>query len=118
MERNESILDLLAMHRRMTTQQLCDALFCSPSSLRRDLIHLEKTGSVRRVRGGAIFVAGSGFDYSSNFRESVNIAEKVCIAEIARDFLASGMSLFLDSSSTVAQICPILDHLRNVTVVT
>ncbi|MEG0598461.1 MAG: DeoR family transcriptional regulator, partial [Oscillospiraceae bacterium] len=51
MERTDRIMDLLSTHKKMSTQQLCQALFCSPSSLRRDLRDLEKTGSVRRVRG-------------------------------------------------------------------
>ncbi|MEG0109759.1 MAG: DeoR/GlpR family DNA-binding transcription regulator [Oscillospiraceae bacterium] len=118
MERNDLILSLLASHKTMSIQQLCKELFCSPSSLRRDLIKLEKTGSVRRIRGGVTLVAGTGFDYSSNFRENVNVAEKTYICGIARDFLANGMSLFLDSSSTVVKICPVLDSLSNITVVT
>ncbi|MEG1240360.1 MAG: DeoR/GlpR family DNA-binding transcription regulator [Oscillospiraceae bacterium] len=118
MERTDRIMDLLSTHKKMSTQQLCQALFCSPSSLRRDLMDLEKTGSVRRVRGGAIFVVGTGVDYSSHFRESVSVAEKEYICGIARDFLANGMSLFLDSSSTVMKLCPMLEKLRNITVVT
>ena len=118
MDRTESILELLITHKKMSVEQLCEALFCSPSSLRRDLIALEATGSVRRVRGGAVFVAGAGVDYSSDFRENVNVSEKEYICSIASDFLASGMSLFLDSSSTALKICPILERLRNITVVT
>ncbi|MEG0909979.1 MAG: DeoR/GlpR family DNA-binding transcription regulator [Ruthenibacterium sp.] len=118
MDRTERILELLNTRKKMSVQQLCTALFCSASSLRRDLMTLEATGSVRRVRGGAVLVAGTGVDYSSDFREKVNVAEKETICNITRDFLASGMSLFLDSSSTVAKICPILENLRNITVAT
>lgn len=118
MDRTERILELLSQHKTMSTQQLCDELYCSVSSLRRDLIALEKTGFVRRIRGGAALVLGASVDYSSSFRENVNIREKEYICGIAKDFLANGMSLFLDSSSTVARICPFLEELRDVTVVT
>lgn len=118
MDRTERIRELLSVHKTMSTQQLCEALYCSPSSLRRDLINLEKTGLVRRIRGGAALVLGAGVDYSSSFRENVNVREKEYICSIAKDFIANGMSLFLDSSSTVARICPILEELRDITVVT
>lgn len=118
MDRTERILELLRQHKTMSTQQLCEELYCSVSSLRRDLITLEKTGFVRRIRGGAALVLGAGVDYSSSFRENVNVREKEYISGIAKDFLANGMSLFLDSSSTVARICPVLEELRDITVVT
>lgn len=118
MQRTEKILDLLSVHKTMSIHQLSEALFCSPSSLRRDLIQLENTGPIRRIRGGATLVSGTNFDYSASFRETINIAEKNYICNIAQDFLTNGMSIFLDSSSTVSRICPFLENLRNITVLT
>lgn len=118
MDRTDQILKLLTTHKTLSNKQLCDALFCSPSSLRRDLIQLEQTGSVRRIRGGATLISGTNFEYSSNYRENFNRPQKQYICSIAQDFLSSGMSLFLDSSSTVLQICPILDKLNDITVIT
>ncbi|MDA3732514.1 DeoR/GlpR family DNA-binding transcription regulator [Niameybacter massiliensis] len=118
MQRSEKILDLLAIHRTMSIHQLKEELFCSTSSLRRDLIDLEATGSIRRIRGGATLVSGTNFDYSSQFRNNLQVKEKEHISDIARDFVTNGMSLFLDSSSTVIKLCPYLDQLRNITVAT
>lgn len=118
MERSQKILDLLSVKKSMTAEQLCEALFCSPSTLRRELLKLEKTQSIKRVRGGAMLAAGTNFEYSSAFRESVRVKEKEYICGLARDFLTGGMSIFLDSSSTVTHLCPFLDELRGITVVT
>jgi len=73
---------------------------------------------VRRVRGGAVIRDGNNFDYSAHYRMSVNLKEKRSIAALAGDFLTDGQSLFLDSSSTCEQLCPILSGRRNMTVVT
>lgn len=118
MQRYDQILELLSVHKTMTINQLKEALFCSTSSLRRDLIALEETGSIRRIRGGATLVRGTNFDYSSEFRETLQAKEKEYIADIARDFLIDGMSLFLDSSSTVSKLCPHLETLHNIKVAT
>ncbi|MEG0178544.1 MAG: DeoR/GlpR family DNA-binding transcription regulator [Oscillospiraceae bacterium] len=118
MERTAKLLTLLSTHKLLSIQRMCDELFCSPSSLRRDLIELEKTGAVRRVRGGAMYVAGRAHDYSFNFRENENVMEIEYISGIVKDFLGNGMSLFLDSSSTVSKVCPVLECLINIKVVT
>ncbi|MGL4736668.1 MAG: DeoR/GlpR family DNA-binding transcription regulator [Cellulosilyticaceae bacterium] len=118
MDRSDKILDLLTTHKTMSIHQLKEALFCSTSSLRRDLITLEATGSVRRIRGGVTLVRGTNFDYSSHFRENLQSKEKAYIADIACDFITNGMSLFLDSSSTTMKLCPHLERLCNITVAT
>lgn len=118
MERREKIMQLLSTHKSMNNEELCRRMFCSVSTLRRELIQLEEDGLVKRVRGGVMLVTGTGFDFSSQVRENTNVAQKQYIAEIAKDFLANGMSLFLDASSTALKLCPILNRLHNITVVT
>ncbi|MDD3242311.1 MAG: DeoR/GlpR family DNA-binding transcription regulator [Eubacteriales bacterium] len=115
--RHDVILELLQAKKRLGVGELCAALYCSPSTLRRDLIHLEKMGLVRRTHGGVSLPPGNT-EYSSDFRENEHIAQKEAICAIALDFLANGMTLFLDSSSTVLRICPYLERYRNITVVT
>ena len=44
--------------------------------------------------------------------------EKAYICYLAENFLANGLSLFLDSSSTVMNICPILKKYNNLSVAT
>ncbi|MGL4800095.1 MAG: DeoR/GlpR family DNA-binding transcription regulator [Cellulosilyticaceae bacterium] len=118
MQRYDQILELLSQHKTMSIHRLKDALFCSTSSLRRDLIALEATGAIRRIRGGATLVRGSHFEYSSDFRKTLQSTEKDYIASIAFDFISNGMSLFLDSSSTVSKLCPQLETLHSINVAT
>ncbi|MBE6611587.1 MAG: DeoR/GlpR transcriptional regulator, partial [Ruminococcaceae bacterium] len=44
--------------------------------------------------------------------------EKQYICTLARDFISQGMSVFLDSSSTVEQLCPMLAEYQSLTVMT
>ena len=118
MQRTTRIMEILTTYKTVTNDQLCKSLFCSISSLRRDLIKLEKDGCIKRTRGGATLLLSTGSDFSSHVRENTMVAEKEYIASIAKDFLASGMSLFLDASSTTMRLCPILNKLHNITVVT
>jgi len=118
MERTYDIIDLLKKKKKMSTDELCREFFCSPATMRRELSKLEHMGAVKRVRGGAILRGGNNFDYSAAYRMNVNIREKQYICSIAKDFLSSGMSIFIDSSSTAEQICPYLSEYQNLTVVT
>lgn len=117
-QRHETILNLLRAKKHLSVQDLSATLFCSPSTLRRDLIELEKMGLIHRQHGGASLALGANIEYSSTFRETEHVAEKEYICSLTRDFLANGMAVFLDSSSTVLRMCPILEQYRNITVVT
>lgn len=118
MEKTDEILALLQTKKKMSTEELCGIFYCSPATIRRELDKLERTGAVRRIRGGVVLRGGSNFDYSANYRMNTNIREKQYVCSLAKDFLSSGMSVFLDSSSTAEQLCQYLAELQNITVVT
>ncbi|TCV96780.1 DeoR/GlpR family DNA-binding transcription regulator [Biostraticola tofi] len=52
--RRQKILDLLSRHGELQASALADKLSISEDTVRRDLIRLESTGMLTRVRGGAI----------------------------------------------------------------
>lgn len=118
MERIYTILEILKTKKQVSIENLCKQLFCSPATIRRDIKKLEDMKAAKKIRGGVILIEGTNFDYSANYRNSVNIKEKEYICSIASDFIKSGMSLFLDSSSTAMRICPVLSQIRNMTVLT
>ena len=56
-EREQEILNILKMTNGfVTVKSLCDTLYASESSIRRDLQSLEKRGLVKRNYGGAELV--------------------------------------------------------------
>ncbi|EPP7187179.1 DeoR family transcriptional regulator [Enterococcus hirae] len=99
--RKEQILTLLKKYKKLDNSELQKQLFCSPSTLRRELVALEKDGIIRRYRGGVVLEVERNHVISTNYRENVMVQEKEKIAEIASTFIGPGMSLFIDSSSTV-----------------
>ncbi|PPK48324.1 DeoR/GlpR family DNA-binding transcription regulator [Clostridium algidicarnis] len=117
-ERSEEILNILKVKKQVSTSYLCEKLYCSVATIRRDLIELEKAGLIKRFHGGASLVPNFNIEYSHMFRELENQQEKNYICNLALDFISDGYALFLDSSSTVGSICHLLKNYNNITVVT
>lgn len=117
-ERCDRILELLQQKKNLSLEKLCRELFCSPATVRRDLIELEKMGLVVRRRGGVSLVMSGNNEYSYTFRDMANREAKQFICSLADNFLADGMSIFMDSSSTVLNMCPFIKAHSRMTVVT
>lgn len=117
-ERTHEILQILQKKRRMRTSELCETLHCSISTLRRDLITLENRGLVKRTYGGVLLNTATNMEFSQLYREESSIKEKQNIADLARDFIGPGMCIFLDSSSTVFQLCRYLKEVPDLVVIT
>ncbi|MGM0124765.1 hypothetical protein IGI37_002159 [Enterococcus sp. AZ194] len=116
--REKEIMSYLSKHKRATHQQLCQELHCSLSTLRRDLIQLEKKRTIQRFRGGAILSETSNNEYSDSYRTTINIQQKKVIGELVRDYIRPNMCLFLDSSSTVYQLIPYILEIPNLIIIT
>lgn len=117
-ERSEEILKILKTKKQVSTKYLCEKLYCSIATIRRDLIELEKAGMVKRCHGGVTLIPSYNMEYPHMFREMENQKEKNYICKLALDFISNGYAIFLDSSSTVSNICPMLKDYNNLTIVT
>lgn len=117
-ERLERILDLLERKKEMTTADLQEALFVSGSTLRRDLIELEKMGKVTREFGHVEIVRPDNVELSYLFREQEHEEAKRAIAESASIFLSDNQAVFVDSSSTASFLAPYVAVLHNMVVIT
>lgn len=111
-------MDLLRKKKQASNQELCQHLHCSISTLRRDLLKLEERGLIKRTHGGVILISPTNTEFSHIFRQASNIREKQQIADLAQDFISSGMCVFLDSSSTVQQLVPLLKAIPHLVVIT
>ncbi|MCY1712871.1 DeoR/GlpR family DNA-binding transcription regulator [Caproiciproducens galactitolivorans] len=117
-ERCDKIMAILRAKKHVSLDYLSGQLYCSPATIRRDLIGLENMGLVIRKRGGAALAMGGNWEYSYTFRDMEKKDEKTYICTLAENFLADGLSLFLDSSTTVMNICPVLKKYNNLSVAT
>lgn len=75
-------------------------------------------GLVQRGRGRVELLVTSSRERHHLLRAGERVEEKKRIAALAADFLSDGMALFLDASTTVRQICPLLRPFQHLTVVT
>ncbi len=117
--RRELILETLRGNNRfVTVQQLARDLYVSEATIRRDLTALENARLLRRTRGGAVLLEGSAGDDPLNFRENRNVTQKQIIAQYALRYVKNGMTLFLDSSSTVYALARGLGAFSGLRVVT
>lgn len=101
-----------------TVRELCERLFASESSIRRDLRALEARGQIRRSHGGAernINPSG-GIAFAS--RTGQNAEEKRAMAQIAKRLVKNGDIVFLDQSSSAFYLAEELAGNRTLTFVT
>lgn len=117
-ERHEQITQLIGKNKSMTVAELAGILYVSEATVRRDLRELERAGAIGRSHGGAFLIQGTGTDNPGVIREKQNIHKKRQIAEIAKSFIASDSTLFLDSSSSAGQVLSLIHNIQGVTVIT
>ncbi len=85
-------------------QELVEASGASPSTVRRDLEHLEERGYIERTHGGALIQnrpAASTFEPEADFSAHFARHEKAAIGRLAAASLKPGQSVIFDSGSTV-----------------
>ena len=118
-EREQQILNILnSTNGFVSTKQLCDMLFASESSIRRDLSELEKRNLVKRSYGGVLPATTFSNIVTFNQRTKQNVDQKREIAKKAASMIKEGQIIFLDQSSTAFYLADELVNHRGITVVT
>ena len=100
-ERRERIISLLHQKKFVTVGHLCDLLYSSPATIRRDLSEMAAQGVLKRLRGGAELSEGSNSDMPLLLRRQKEKEKKEIIASLALQYLRGASTIFFDSSSTV-----------------
>ena len=116
--RQEKILNILNERTFITVNELAKITFTSPSSVRRDLTHLQNNGLVERTHGGVSMPSPIKGVASFYDRSNKNIKEKRMIAKKASTLLKEGQNIIIDSSSTAAFILPHIAKFSSITVFT
>lgn len=118
-ERQSLIEDYVNQHELCRVSELCDLTDTSESTIRRDLIQMEKNGILKRVHGGAQSVKHFSRDVSQNVRFNLNHGAKVAIAKYAADhFVHEGDNVFIDAGTTTYEMVSFLADIPNVKVIT
>ena len=100
--RQQEIVNYLKNNQFARVIDLIELVNYSEATIKRDLVFLEKSGLIRRVRGGAMLVDNRKIDvpYLMKITKLEEETEKRKIADTASSLIRDDMVLFLDSSTT------------------
>ncbi|HSV56748.1 MAG TPA: DeoR/GlpR family DNA-binding transcription regulator [Magnetospirillaceae bacterium] len=116
--RHRRILDLLAVRRDATVDELTDFLEVSPATVRRDMAELARLGLVKRLRGGLVLMTPLAREPSFSQREITRSAEKAAVGRAAAEFVRDNDVVFLDGGTTMELLVPALAERSGLTVLT
>jgi DeoR family fructose operon transcriptional repressor len=111
------ILSLLKQKRVVTIHDLVEATDGSESTIRRDLVSLEKEKKLKRVHGGASLIKQTLSEPTVTEKAQKNLVEKTMIAKHAASLLENGDCIYLDAGTTTLQMTGYL-HEKDIIVVT
>lgn len=117
-ERHALIVDRLRTNGSISAAALAEELGLSTETIRRDLIELEKAGSLRRVHGGAVLGSHRGFVPDVRQRSSLMTNEKTAIAELAASLVPVAALVLIDGGTTAHALAEAYPLDRATTVVT
>ncbi|TRZ36008.1 DeoR/GlpR transcriptional regulator [Niallia circulans] len=100
-ERLEAIVQYLQVNERVDIDTICELNHVSKDTARRDLILLEETKRVIRIRGGAKRAHLHNEVYNFDERAEMALAAKNEIGKLAASLIREGDHLILDASTTV-----------------
>ena len=117
-DRKNQILQILRAQHFVSVNDLCSQLFVSSATVRRELKNLEESHQIQRTRGGAYWIEGTAKEDPYAVRERQNVMEKQIIAGQAIQYIQDGMTVFLDSSSTVYIMAQMIEGFTNLCIIT
>jgi len=117
-ERKKKILDALEATGNMDVHQLSEELDISPVTIRRDLQQLAEEGLLIRTHGGAMKTE-TGQRFPAFLDKATTAQEqKQQIGQLAASFVQPGDTIFLDCGTTVFCMCPHLQKIPGIRVIT
>lgn len=117
LERQKIILEKLNLDGAVWVSKLSTELGVTEETIRRDLEKLENQEVLVRTHGGAVPITDSSYEVSLEKRKQTNLAAKEKLAKAAAEYILSGDTIFLDSSTTTFYIAKEIKKLKNITVI-
>jgi len=101
--RHQLILDRVALGDSILIDDLVTATGASPSTVRRDIRELERSGQVVSLRGGAIRAEERAAELPAALKSQINRDEKVAIARAAAAMVVEGETIYVDSGTSLTE---------------
>lgn len=111
-ERHAAILRLLETKKAVTVVELTHLLDTSESTIRRDLVSLDRIGKLNKVHGGATAIADSygAEEAEVELKYTLNMKEKRKIASRAAQLVSKNDFVYFDAGTTTEMVA---DYLSN-----
>jgi len=116
--RQTKILDLLNERGEVIVQELADQLDVTTMTIRRDLTALARGGNVIRTHGGAVLSNAGIIEFSFKRKGEKHAAEKEAIAREAATMVQPGMTVALDTGTTVLTVAKAIAGVQDLRVLT
>jgi DeoR family glycerol-3-phosphate regulon repressor len=107
-KRRDSIVDLVNHHGQARVKALSDEFEVTEDCIRKDLAILEQQGLVSRLYGGAIKTRTNPHELNVAQRQDKNIEVKQRIAAKALSLISEGDTVFLDISTSNAELARLI----------
>lgn len=118
-QRQKLIEDYVNQHELARVSDLVRLTGGSASTIRRDLIQMDKAGVLKRVHGGAQSVKNFSRDIAQNIRFRLHHQTKIALARYAvQHFVHAGDNIFIDAGTSTYEMVPFLADVPQVKVVT
>lgn len=118
-QRQDRILDQVAIHGAARVSELVDLLGVSDMTVRRDIDALAQRGLVARVHGGVTAATGRSAEEPGFVAKStLQITEKVAIAREAVRLVEPGAAVAISAGTTTYEVARMLRQVEQLTVVT
>lgn len=115
--RLSKILEELEKKEYVSLHELMDITSSSESTIRADLVHLEKEGKIIRLHGGAKSLGGgvsSFLELDMNEKASLNVEKKKAIGQYAASLIKDGSFVYIDAGTTTSFLCDYVNSQGNV----
>ena len=119
-ERHAIIIEKVRQYKSVKLPELCELLEASESTVRRDLITLDKRGLIKKVHGGAISIDDGSWNLAEqNVEEKSKLfnEEKTAIARYAATLIDDGDFVYIDAGTTTEKMIEFLPE-KDLTFVT
>jgi len=118
LDRLASIENFILQQGSTSSECIAKKFNMSVNTARRDIIELEKSGRIKRIRGGAAATEKPKSLSEIDSRRGMHAAEKEEIGYAASKIAQDGQTIYIDAGSTTKSIVKYLKDLKNITIIT
>lgn len=117
--RLEQVRDIVDRAGFSTVKELAQSIGTSEATIRRDIILLDNSGTLKKVPGGVMSVSRSvAIEPSLHARSSMNTEEKERMSRAALKYIHDNEHIILDAGTTVLTLAHMLGDIKNLTAIT